>query len=431
MTMKKILILSFLFNWFNFFGQEIIIKNANIISVNEGKISKNQSILISDGKILQIGNFKHLFQKKPKSRIINAEGKYIMPGLADMHVHLTEKGKIDNQLLNFIAAGVTHIRVMNSDSDQLEISQKKKNRIYNFAPNIFFSKVIKRGETYNKSQADSLMNDIKNNGLSFIKLFGLSNEDTFNNIMSAAQKNNVIVCGHYPVYVKEGKGKIISLDTVLKKQFKSIEHLAGYLYYPEDQLDRLIKLTKENNIFNCPTLDWDIISNDLYYPTKYKDRITYKLLPKRIIENWEIQYSLAIEKAGGVEKVIENRDKYSATFTKKTNLLKKLYDSNCLLLLGGDSGNTFQADGFNLYEEMVNWSNVGIDNYTILKSATYNAAKFFNQENKWGSVKENYDADLILLDKNPVDDIKNITSIRYTIFGGKVIANQDLINKIN
>lgn len=411
------------------FGQTLLIKNINIIPIYEKGMIKNKSVLIEDGRITKIGSFKKM-PKVSKEYIIEGKGKYLMPGLADMHVHLVEEDKVGNQLLNYTAAGVTHIRVMDSKSDQLAVMEEKKKGKYPYAPNIFFSKVVKRDESYSEKQADSLMAVVRKSGLSFIKLFGLSNESTLHNLMNAAQRNGIIVCGHYPVLRRFGKAVMIGMDTVFHLKFKSVEHLGGYVNYPNEKLDEIVKLTKDHQVYNCPTLDWDIMSYDLQYPDNYKNRVTYALLPKNIIENWEADYKKAIEKAGGAEKVIENRNKYQATFNKKTSLLLKLHQNDCLLLLGGDAGNTFQAEGFNIYEEMVNWSGIGIDNYSILKSATFNAAKFFNQEGSWGSIKEGFRADLIILDKNPLEDIKNITTVRYTVTNGKPVMNKALFDQV-
>src|SRR3989344_9392877 len=117
----------------------------------------------------------------------------------------------------------------------------------------------------------------------------------------------------------------------------------------------------------------------------------------------------------GQEKILPTKEKYLPSFKNKENILKALYENNCLLIVGSDPGGVFQMEGFNMYEEMVNWSKAGIDNYTILKSATVNPALFFNEQDKWGTVETGKDADLILLIKNPLEDITNIRTVVTTI----------------
>lgn len=412
------------------YAQDIIIKNINIIPMTSDTLVKNQSVLIRKGKINTIGDYKKL-PKNKQTTIIDGNGKYLMPSLADMHVHFPEADKIENLLLANIEAGVTQIRIMNSKVPQLEVRDKLSRKADLISPNIHYSQIIKRNETYTEWQADSLMLQIKKEKISFIKLLSLSDEQTFDNLTKAAGKHNIIICGHYPMHLIDNKSKIVDIEKTIKSNFKSIEHLGGYTYLKDnEQLDRAIQLTKEYNIYNCPTLDWDIMAYDLQYPDEYKTRLTYQFLPKKITQNWETDYETGIAKAGGREKVIESKNKYKTTFDLKLNILKKLYENDCPLLIGGDAGNICQENGFNVYEEMVNWSNAGIDNFTILKSATVTPSQFFNESNEWGTIEIGKNAEFLILEKNPLTDIKNITTIQTTIVGEKIYNNKELINQL-
>jgi hypothetical protein len=412
------------------FAQDIIIKDIAIIAMTSNTLIKQQSLLIQNGKIAKIGKFNELSNSK-QTIIIEGKGKYVMPGLADMHVHLPEADKIDQVLLSNIAAGVTQIRIMNSKTPQSELREKLKNDPQRISPTIHFSHFIRRNETFTAAQADSLMVQIKKGSNDFIKLLSLSDEQTYDNLSQSAMKYNVTFCGHYPVYQNNNKSVPVDFEKVIKSNFKSIEHLGGYTALQnKEQLNQAIQLTKEYKIFNCPTLDWDIMAYDLQYPDAYKNRLTYQFLPSKFSQKWEVDYKAAISKAGGAEKVIETKDKNILKFEAKLQILKLLYDNNCLLLIGGDAGNSFQADGFNIYEEMINWSKAGIDNYTILKSATVTPSQFFNESDKWGTIELGKNAEVIILDKNPLDDIKNITTIQTTIVRGKIFKNKELIKQL-
>ena len=204
--------------------------------------------------------------------------------------------------------------------------------------------------------------------------------------------------------------------------------MAGYISINnDDQLVKAINMTKEYDIYNCPTLDWDIMAYHLQYPTNYQSRLTLQFLPNKISDLLESDYKSAIEKAGGKEKTILAKEKYKAVFDLKLKVLHQLYVNNCLLLMGSDPGNNLQVDGFNIYEEMQYWSKAGIDNFTILKSATINPSRFFLEDDKWVSIEEGKNAELLILQRNPLTDIKNITTIEKTIIGQKVYHNKTLI----
>lgn len=429
--MRKIIIASFgLLSSLLSHSQEIIIKDINLITMTSNAVAKNQNVFLKDGKIVAIGRLKD-FPKSKQQTIIDGKGKYLMPGLADMHVHLPESKDVTTLLKMNVAAGITHIRVMNSVTPQMEVKKLIDSQPSSVNPKMHYSHLIKRDIKYSEQQFDSLLVALKNQNIDFIKLMSLSNEETYNNLMKSAKKQNMIVCGHYPKYAQFGKAVAVNMEKVLKDNFKSIEHLAGYdLLENEEQLNAAITLTKTQNIYNCPTLDWDIIAADLLYPNEFKNRLTYKILPKSLIDKWEVKYAEDVIKARGSEKISAAKEKYIPIFEKKKQLLKMLYQNDCLLLLGSDSGSTFQADGFNVYEEMKNWSNLGIDTYTILKSATVNPARFFNQQENWGTIEIGKNADVILLDKNPMENIDNIATITTTILNGKIYQKANLMQQI-
>jgi len=409
-------------------SQDLLIKDINIITMASNTLLKKQSVWIYNGIIKEISTFKKL-QKNKKFKIINGTGKFLMPGLADMHVHLPEEEKIEKLLLANIAAGVTRIRIMNSKVSQLELKERLKRSGQLISPIIYYSQLISSTDTYSEAQADSLIRLMKHKNIEFIKLMGLSNEQTLDNLTKAAKKHSVIMCGHYPVYQKDGKPFMLDMEKTIKSGFKSIEHLGGYIRLNnEDEIKKAVQFTKEYKLFNCPTIDWDITAFGQQYPDEYQKRLTYQMLPKSITKNWESNYSSSIDKAGGKVKMVESRDKYKPNFDLKIKIFKRLHANGCLLLIGGDAGNDFQADGFNIYEEMINWSKVGIDNYTILKSATVTPSLFFNQSHEWGTIKVGKKSEMIILSKNPLEDIKNISTIETTIVGETIYKNKELID---
>ena len=426
--MKKVLTLSLgLFLGFCLHAQDILIRDINLIPMTGNTVVKKQNVLIRDGKIQQIGSFT-VPKDKGKLTIIEGKGKYLMPGLADMHVHLPEASRTDTLLLLNIAAGVTHIRVTNSKVKPQEIMQRLEQTPSGIRPGIYYSKIVTAKTDYSLLQFDSVMQILKKDRIDFIKLFSVASTETFDHLMQAAQKNGIIVCGHFPMYLQADKLVALPMEKVLASGFKSIEHLGGYDEINEEAvLQRAIQLTKQYKVYNCPTLDWDQMAFDQLYPEAYQNRLSYPLLPDRYIRNWEAQYRADVQEAGGAEKVIAERDKYRPTFEKKKKILKMLADQDCPLLIGGDATGNFQLDGFNVYEEMYNWSQAGLDNYTILKSATVSPAAFFNESDQWGTIETGKNADLVILDKNPLEDIRNITTIRSTLIKGKLYHKKELM----
>lgn len=418
MKIKLLLVFNILLGVFAS-SQRIILKDVNIIPINENKVIEGKSILIDKSKIVQIDKFKNL-KKQKSDRIINLKGKFIMPGLADMHVHLPEMKSVDTLLMSNIAAGVTQIRIMNSKLSQTDLRSKIQNSPNYITPNIHYSYVFTSKNT--AKQVDSIISVVKKNRLSFIKVLSAASEPIFDSLMKKANQNNITVSGHYPSKVNFKK--------VLESNYKSIEHLAGYANAENyENLDKYIELTKRNNLYNCPTLDYYFSVFNYEYPTGYQDRLTYRSAPEKYIVKWNNSLKEKLTKIGE-GKFLEAGKKYMDTFEKQKHVLKKLYENDCLLLVGSDSELNYQMPGFSMYDEVNEWSKIGIDNYYILKSATLNAAKFFSEENQWGTVEVGKNADLIILTKNPLDDIKNIETVETTIKAGQVFNKKELLQKL-
>lgn len=413
---KTILILLNLLMVVQLFGQKIVIKNVNIIPINQNTLLKNKSVLIENGKIIKIDDFKKLNLDKTE-KVIDAKNKFLMPGLADMHVHLHEKKHLDTLLLLNIAAGVTQIRVMNSDVNQAELKNGLNQKI---KPTTHFSYIFNKKNT--TSQIDSIFSDIHKNNLDFIKLFSVKDENTFDALMIRAKQENKIVSGHYP--------SSILMSKVLKSGFKSIEHLSAYANDENiGNLEENIKLTKENKVYNCPTFDYFITAFNYQYPNDYKNRLTYQKAPKSYINQWEKELKEKIKK-NGEKKFLENGENYKAKFEKQKLVFKKLYENECLLLVGSDPSGLFQLSGFSIHDEMLFWSELGIDNYTILKSATLIPSQFFNEQDKWGSIEISKDADLIILSKNPLENMRNLSTVETIIKDGNIYSQQELLKLI-
>lgn len=415
--MKNIILISInLLAIIQLFGQRVVVKNVNIIPINQNTILKNKSVLIENGKIINIDDFDKLYLDKTE-KIINAKNKFLIPGLADMHVHLHEKKSLDTLFLLNVSAGVTQIRVMNSDVNQAELKNSLNQKI---KPTIHFSYIYNNKNSTN--QTDSIFKDIKKNNLDFIKLFSVKDENTFDELMARANQENKIVCGHFP--------SSVSMPKVLKSGFKSIEHLSSYADDANiNNLDENIKLTRENKVYNCPTFDYYVNVFNYQYPYDYKTRLTYQKAPDRYINKWEKDLKAKIEKKGEL-KFLEFGENYKPKFNKQKNVFIELYKNDCLLLVGSDPSGLFQMSGFSMHDEMLFWSKLGIDNYTILKSATLIPAQFFDEQNKWGSIEVDKVADLIILKKNPLEDMRNLSTIETIIKNGNVYQQKELLKAL-
>ncbi len=392
---------------------KVIIKNINIVDVQSGSIIPNKSIIITEGIITDIINGSNMKGMYKFTKTINGKGMYIMPGLSEMHAHLPAKEALANFIEKQVKFGITQVRIMNTEGSMLDDKSIINNMYAQHAPDIFYPFLFTDQLLYNEVQMDSLMKSIKSNGYDFIKLLSVKNNEIFTTLMRYANANNIMVCGHYP--------SMIPIQEVLQSGFRSIEHLAGYDKLDSTVLKQSIESTVTNNVFHCPTLDYFSIALFLEQPNDaYKKRFSWHYASDKEKYHWDTTY-VGLEKTYTTSGVQNYQQKGKAIYEKKIALLKKLYAANTTLLLGSDPGSLYQLPGANILDEALKWHEAGISNATILKATTIHAAAFFKQEKQWGLIAKGYKANVVLLSKNPLENIEHLQTVYTTMVNGNIM----------
>ncbi|RPI74624.1 MAG: hypothetical protein EHM45_18105 [Desulfobacteraceae bacterium] len=372
----------------------IVFKNVNIIPMNEETVLKNCSVFVAKGKIEVIGKFEDL--KIPEStKIIDAENKYLVPGFSDMHVHIEHA---DERIL-FLANGVTLVRNMwGSVSLLKEIEEIHKKRlpcpeIYTTGPLIDGKGAYWRGSFIieDPNKVAPAIKQMKADGFNAIKVYDKLSKEVYMEIIKTAKEINIPVMGHVPIAV--------GLKTVIHSGQKSIEHFNGYPAFDYYIDNDLVDLTVKSGIWNCPTLV-------VFYKFKDMDK-----LQRQTIE--EIKY---------VNRDLVKKWKYATGYNPPMNrykkLLKVLFDNGARIVAGTDTGNPFVIAGFSLHEELQYMNEAGLTPYQVLLTTTKNAAEMLGYERRLGTIEKGKDADLVLLDKNPLEDIKNTKTIAGVMVKG-------------
>lgn len=390
----------------------IVIRNTNIIDVIAGRIIPHQTIIIKDSIISEI--FRHNNQKFPaNAKIIDGKNKFLMPGLWDMHFHIAWDFSNDTalfrQLLNY---GITGIRDMGGN---LEILNKFKNEVKNntlTGPEIYGAGPIIDGNPPIQKDfslaVDSLtdityqLDSLKNKGIDFIKVYSLLKEPELKKIAAYSKANHILFAGHLSEYAEP--------ETAITLGQKSIEHLNRLdeiWIKDKERMKSLAKLMRDNNTWLCPTiityyLKLHIIDSSAVIPE------LEKYISPQLKKEWTAAKQARIKKFSNKEEL----HKQEALLKQQIHLLAFLYSQKIKLLAGSDfAGMPFVYPGFGLHKELELMVESGIPPAEVLKSATINPAIYLEIENKYGSVAPGKYADLILLDKNPLVNIKNTQTI--------------------
>ena len=421
-------------------------------------VAPHQTVLVRDGRIVVVGPAEKV-KLPPGTERIRGRGKYLMPGLADMHVHIVDPGlkQFDASIETdgteftplFPANGVTTVRSMWGSPEILLL----KKRILNgdvLGPYIYSAGPITDGEpprwpgsrvVKTPEQAIAAVASDKRSGFSGIKVYSRLTADVYAAIVSAAKDQGLPVFGHVP--------QAVGLMGVLKAHQDSIEHLDGYPdalqaddspfkmknalpgkfkinYIDLGKLPAIVEATRAAGVWNCPTIVvWQGASiRPEQFPAR-RARVEMRYLRPWLVSGWDPKnHHSAQSHEPGYYPGFEKRAEVSKVITKA------LHDGGARLLLGTDTPNPFVIPGFSVHEELPNFVDAGLTPYQALKAATSDAAEFLNQRDEFGTVAVGRRADLLLLEGNPLSDIRNATRRAGVMVRGRWLTESDLQDKL-
>ncbi len=413
---------------------KLVFTGVNVISMVTDTVLKNKTVYIDDGMITGIKDSGRPID--PAYDSVDAAGKYLMPGLTDMHVHISDEG----DMLKFLRYGVTTVRNM-ADIPKwtriigfpaiLNLKEKQIQKKI-FGPDVFtcgfcldgkkpvspMNKVIPDANAAHKEVVDEIKR-----GYDFIKIYDKLSPEAYSAIVSACNENNIQFMGHVP--------KQVGIKRALGDRIHSIEHLLGYIdnniadfTFSPDETETILELTRQNPTYNCPTMVvWkNLPGQDDYNQLKKNPEFQYVSGQVRWLWKTSLPYYY--------RKDYPDKNGYPARMYNLTSeFTRKLYDQGCPLLIGTDSNVIGTFVGLATWQEMEHFSHCGIKNYDILCSATKLAAKALGKENNFGTLEPGKKANLILLENNPLENIRNIQTLSGVTINGFYLTKA-LIDKI-
>jgi imidazolonepropionase-like amidohydrolase len=431
----------------------LIIHDVTVIDATGAPAKPHQTVIVRDGKIEAIDSSGIGFGGKLPATHVDGTGKFLIPGLWDMHVHMVfgdwfPHGK-EVTLPLFIANGITGVRDMGGELEVLQQWRKEISAGTLIGPRIVMSGPMLDGPKPRfpssiaiKTPEDGrrAVDDLKRRGADFIKLQSLIPRDAVFAIANEAKKQDIPFVGHVPDAVRASEASNAGQ--------KSFEHLIGIFEGSSPLEDEFIKGTKtekqflstydpkraetlfallaKNQTWQCPTLVWERGGNLIdqtdfahdtrakYVPGYWKD-VTWKRFTDEIEHDFNTD-DLATRKAF-VEKELE--------------VVNAMHHAGIPFLAGTDTPpGVYIFPGFSLHEELQRFVAAGFTPMEALQTATLNPAKFLSMEDRVGTIQKGKIADLVLLDANPLDDIRNTQKIAAVIVNGRYLSRADLVKMI-
>ena len=440
----------------------IVIENITLIDAKSGA-RNGQTVFIENGVIQSIGNASE--SNVENSQIIDGNGKYLIPGLWDAHVHLTFIPEIDHEthFKLYLKNGVTSIRDTGAIISKLQPSLNFIEENPSTTPRLFYAGPLIDGadRVYKgmepgfpnlsigideHSNIRGVVDGLMAEGVTFLKSYEMLTRETYLELLSVAQENGLRVTGHVPLSIdleeaiEAGLGGMQHVrnmdlacakdaDNLLGKRQNSLENeasLAGSAlrtqihsaqrYYAIDNTDderclRIIKKLSAYGVFQTPTLTINTFDSRRFYADS-KWRETYRELPESAKNNW-MEGSLSLAKIDATENAI----KFDAW---SLSLVNKMHAEGVKILAGTDTPIGYLTPGYSLHKELELLSEAGLSNLEVLRSATITPAEFFDMEDQMGTIEVGKLADLVILNEDPLESISNTQNIHLVIAKGQI-----------
>jgi len=401
----------------------IVFEHVNVIPMDEERVLNDQTVMIEAGRIVEVGPAS-VVQVPENALVIDGQGKYLLPGLAEMHGHIPPpdqpEKQVEETLFMYVANGVTTVRGMLGWPGNLEL-REQANRGELIAPTLYLAgPSFSGGSVDSPEQAAERVRQQKAEGWDLLKVHpGLSLEE-YDAMARAAQEVGIRFAGHVPSEV--------GLVHAIKRGQDTFDHLDGYIEYlkghervlTDDEIAEVVQMTLDADAAVVPTMPlWEIIvgAADLETLTAYPE---LQYMPPRVVQAWTESHrnrlanpNLNREQA---QRIVENRQR----------LLRAMNEAGVKILLGTDTPQFFSVPGFSLHREFLRMEEAGMTPYEILVSGTRNVGDYFRSKDAFGTVSVGKRADLILVDANPLESIHNVHRISGVMVRGRWLPKETI-----
>ncbi len=398
----------------------IVLKNARIITMKNDKVIEGGNIIIKGNRILSIQPGDSPLMKLPDdAQIIDVSGKTIIPGMIDVHAHLGtfRQGLSPQKQWSYytnLAFGITTTHDPSSNTEMVFSQSEMVKAGYMVGPRIFSTGTILYGAdgdfkavVNSLDDARSHIRRMKEVGAFSVKSYNQPRREQRQQVITAAREQKIMV---YP----EGGSFFYHNMSMILDGHTGIEHNIPVA----DLYDDVVQLWSHSRTGYTPTLIvcYGAINGEYYYYQHYnvwENEHLLKFTPRQIIDS----------RSRHVTKVPD--DEYKNGFIRVSQSCKKLSDAGVKINVGGHG----QLQGLGYHWEMWMLAQGGMSNMEVLKAATINGASYIGKDKDIGSIEIGKLADLVVLDKNPLEDIHNTQYIKYVMINGR-LYDADSMNEI-
>ena len=413
--------------------------NVNVVAMSEDGVLTAQTVIVEDGLITVIGPVD--LTPVPKDmEIVDGTDRFLLPGLAEMHAHIPDAAspELDRVMTLFAANGVTTVRGMLGRPSHLKL------RSALLTGEIFGPRLVTSGPSLNGNSVSGAASGVRQvreqqaAGYDFLKIHPGLDAVEYTAIADAATELGIPFAGHVPV--------VVGVDNALGAGMATIDHLDGYFaalmpadsdasggyggffdVMLADQLleERIVDIatrTAASGTWNVPTESLfehrvsEITAADL------SSRPEMRYMPRETVQQW-VRAKERQENERGFSPELA-----STAIQLRRRIIMALHMAGAGLLLGSDAPQVFNVPGFSLHHELYFLVESGLTPFEALATGTTAAAEFLGTNT--GSVEVGREADLMLLDANPLLDIGNTRRVHGVMLRGRWYSSSELRSRL-
>lgn len=417
-----------------------VIVNVNVVPMTSETVLEAQTVVLNEGVIAVLGSVDEVPIPKDAT-VVDGTDRFLMPGLAEMHAHVpgADSAELDRYFSLYVANGVTTIRGMLGQRSHLALREQLLDG------SVFGPRLVTSGPSFNGrsvagvEQARQMVRDQHAAGYDFVKIHPGLTADEFIAIGETANELGMPFAGHVPVAT--------GIERALQLNMATIDHLDGYFValLPTDS-DGYggyggffeVMLANELEAERIPEMarataaagTWNVATEVLIEArinatpvAELRNLPGMQYMPKATVERW-----VASKKALLAERDF-NPETAELAIALRRQLILELHKAGAGLLLGSDSPQVFNVPGFSIHEELDTLIASGLTPYAALRTGTVAAAEFLGTNA--GAVAVGRDADLVLLDANPLDNIRNARRIHGVVLRGTWFSADSLEKRLS
>jgi imidazolonepropionase-like amidohydrolase len=427
----------------------VALTGVTVIPMTGDTMVRDATVLVRDGRIAEIGAAWDV-TVPPGARRIDGRGKYLIPGLADMHAHLYSDGDVPDSLAKYelgvmVANGVTATRFMIGTREhfilrrEVEAGRILGPQLWLASPQFTGQEDVNSRVVTSPQDARKAVKQMADLGYDFVKLTLFITPPVYDAIVQEAKRQRIRVVGHVDPSV--GVARALAAG-------QQIEHLDNYLesvladsapmresvsdrglfrlknwesldFVDDAKVERIAGATARAGSYTCPTLTVFKTAFALgQSEEEIKARPDWGIMPR----DQRALYLGAREKYWKTPATEARRMRYVQV---RDRLVKAITDSGGRIMAGSDTPEWFFAYGWTLHRELESLVAAGLTPYQALAAATRNPAEFLRASKEWGTIEAGKRADLVLLEANPLEDIRNTSRIDGVLVGGRWLDRKE------